>query len=263
MQISSTSNARVRALAKLKQRRGREEEQRFLIEGARELERATEAGIELVEVLFCREFADVERTALVTDLAASGVALLELAPAPFRKIAYREHPDGVIGVAATPAASLQSLEPPPGSITLVAEAIEKPGNLGAMIRTADAAGCHAVIAADPTTDIYNPNVVRAAQGSLFAVPAVTAAPAAVIGWAKRHDVQLVAADPAADRAVWDLDLTSSVAIVIGNEHSGLTPAWTTAATPVRIPMAGSADSLNASVAAAVMLFEAVRQRRQN
>jgi TrmH family RNA methyltransferase len=262
VQISSTSNSRVRALAQLKDRRGRDESGLFLIEGAREIGRAADAGILIKEVLFCRELANIERASMVEALRDQGLPILELAPAPFAKIAYRRHPDGVIGVAHQSALSITDLKPPPDSVTLVAEAIEKPGNLGAMIRTADAAGCAAVIAADPVSDIFNPNVVRAAQGSLFALPVVTAAPAGVISWAKRRQVRLIAAEPAAVTSVWDVDLTGSIAIVIGSEHAGLSAAWQGMVTPAAIPMQGTADSLNASVAAAVLLFEAQRQRRQ-
>jgi TrmH family RNA methyltransferase len=260
VQISSTSNARVRALAKLKDRRSREETGTFLIEGARELERAAAAGVELVEVLFCRELATPRRRELVASLAETGLPVLELAPAPFEKISYRSGADGVAGVALQPDTRLGDLDPPSGSFSLIAESIEKPGNLGAMVRTADAAGAFAVVAADPVADVFNPNVVRAAQGSLFALPVAVAAPAAVIAWAKRRSVRLVAADPAAGVPVWDEDLTGSVGIVVGSEHTGLSAAWREAAAPVVIPMAGTADSLNASAAAAVLLFEAVRQR---
>ena len=193
---------------------------------------------------------------LAESLVGSGVRLTTVSPIAFDKLTMRQNPDGIIAVAPIWTAGLESLE---RDLVLVAEAIEKPGNLGAIFRTADATGACLLIA-DATVDPFNPNVVRASQGALFSVPfAVTDVGTAVV-WVRDHGAVIVAT-PDADTTYWDTDLSGPVSIVIGSEHEGVADEWRTAGTAVRIPMAGDADSLNTSVAAAIVLYEAVRQRR--
>jgi TrmH family RNA methyltransferase len=189
---------------------------------------------------------------------------VEAAAEPFRKAAYRSHPDGLLAVARSFPTGLDRIprrgrRGPP--LLLVVEAIEKPGNLGTMLRTADGAGADAVIVADPATDVFNPNVVRSSQGALFLIPVAVGSTAAVRAALGERGVTAFAASPAAAHDVWDADLTGPTAIVVGSEHAGLSPAWDGGTVGVRLPMAGASDSLNAAAAAAVLLYEAVRQRR--
>jgi len=173
----------------------------------------------------------------------------------FEKLSMRQNPDGIVVVAA---ARLPNLDAIDRSLVLVAEAIEKPGNLGAMFRTADATGA-ALLIADPTVDVFNPNVVRASQGALFSVPFAVVDAATAVRWTGAHGPVYVMM-PGAAVDLWHTDFSGPVSIVVGSEHAGVSAAWKGVGTPIGIPMAGAADSLNASVSAAVVLYEAVRRR---
>ena len=186
----------------------------------------------------------------------------------FAKVAYREHPDGLLAVAPQWKRTLADLalaDPSAGRapFLLVVEAIEKPGNLGTILRSADAAGCDAVIVCDPVTDIFNPNVVRASTGVLFSMPLVVEESARVFAWLRENQIRMVATTPAAESLYTDADLRGPLAVIMGSEQYGLSEFWLQHADlPVRIPMAGQADSLNVAMATIVTLFEAVRQRQQ-
>lgn len=254
--IESASNARILATARLKKRGRREASGLFIVEGRREAERALAAGTTIAEVFLCREYATAGTQTLAEDMAAAGSQLTTTSARAFDKLSMRQHPDGVVAVAPTWDPSIGNLG---SSLTLVAESIEKPGNLGAMFRTADAAGAGLLIV-DPNVDPFNPNVVRASQGALFSVPFAVTDSSTAIGWAL-HRGSLFVGTPDADVEVWDADLRGITSIVIGSEHEGVSGVWLESGSPVRIPMAGLADSLNASVSAAILLFEAVRQNR--
>lgn len=256
--ITSTTNPTVKALADLKTRRARNSSGRFIIEGSRAVARAIEAGVEIDRLVFCPALLDAAGDAVLGRWGAR--ATLEVAEAPFRKIAYRRHPDGLVATAVQFPTDLEHLPAGPNPLYLVAEAIEKPGNLGAMLRTADAAGATGVVVADPTTDVFNPNVVRASQGAIFSVPIAVAPTPTVLAWLEATGVVVVSGRIGADRAYWDVDMSGPTALVVGAEDSGLSAEWADITT-VEIPLHGSADSLNASVAAALLLYEAVRQRR--
>ncbi len=249
--ITSASNPHVRELAKLKTRRGRNAAQRFLIEGARELARAIDAGVIIDEIIFSPALATPEAHAV----ADGAPVVTTVGEAPFEKLSIRQGPDGIVGVAESWAPAPDGIE---SDLVLVAEGTEKPGNLGAMLRTADGAGA-GVVATDPTVDLFNPNVIRASQGSLFTVPVALSDAATVVRWATARG-SVVVLTPDAGSLVWEADLTGRVSIVVGSEHAGVTDRWLDVGTAVRIPMAGEADSLNTSVAAAIVLYEAVRQR---
>jgi RNA methyltransferase, TrmH family len=260
--ITSMSNPRVKHLVRLRNRRDRDAERRFLIEGFRELSRAVAAGVELEEIGFCPSlFLGSNEPALLASAEASGARLVEFAEEPFRKVSYRDRPEGLIALARQFPTSLDRLSLADAPLILVIEAIEKPGNLGTMLRTADAAGVDAVIVCDPTTDPFNPNVVRASLGCLFIVPLAIASTVDSIEWLRAHGVRLLATTPATSLLHWQADYTGACAIAVGSEQYGLSDALLDAAdVGLRIPMHGEADSLNAAMAAGVVLYEAVRQR---
>ncbi len=254
MTITSTGNPRIKALAKLKTARERHRSGQFLIEGDREVQRAVAAGIHVDTLLVCPELPGAEVS------VGADVEMLRVTRDPMRKVAMREHPPGVIAVARQFETDLSRFEPGPNALYLVAESMEKPGNLGAMLRTCDAVGVDGFVAADPATDVFNPNVVRASQGALFSVPVAVATAADTIAWCRDNSVQIVAGYPDAARSLWEVTLTGSTAVLVGAEDVGVSAHWHDAVVPVRIPMYGLSDSLNASVSAAVMLYEARRQR---
>lgn len=251
--ITSAANPHIRTLAEFKGRRGRDAAGRFLIEGSRELGRAIDARIAVEEIILAPALASDAATGIA---AAASVPVRTVGEAPFAKLTVRQNPDGIIGVASTWSPGLDTID---RDLVLIAEAIEKPGNLGAMLRTADAAGA-GVVVADPTVDPFNPNIVRASQGALFTVPVAVTDAAAARTWAIDRGPVFVTT-PGADRTLWDVELTGAIAIVVGSEHAGVGESWLEVGTPVRIPMAGNVDSLNASVAAAIVLYEAIRQRQ--
>jgi len=186
---------------------------------------------------------------------------VEATPAVLAKVAFGDRSDGIVAIVETPAISLDDLHLSDDPLVVVVEGVEKPGNLGAVLRTADAAGADAVVAADARTDPFNPNAIRASLGTIFTVPVVAATSSDVAAWLSQHGIRAVAAIVGAPRTHIDADLTGPLAIVLGSEADGLGQTWrTTAVDGVSIPMAGVADSLNVSIAAAVLLFEAVRQR---
>lgn len=260
--ITSLQNPRIKQLVKLRDRRPRDEAGVFLVEGYREVRRALEKGVKLTELYYSPEwFLGENEPALIEQAASSGARLFELTKDAFQKVAYRERPDGLLAVAPQWRRSLAELSLPDLPFLLVVEAIEKPGNLGTILRSADAAGCHAVIVCDPVTDIFNPNVVRASTGVLFSVPLVVSDSQSVHAWLKEKRIRTIATTPAAEVLYSNADLRGPLAVIMGSEQYGLSDFWLKSADlPVRIPMAGQADSLNVAMATIITLFEAVRQR---
>jgi TrmH family RNA methyltransferase len=257
----------------------------FLVEGYRQIRRALEKGVGLTELYIAPEwYLGENEPALIAEAEAAGAKVFELTKDAFAKVAYRERPDGLLAVAPQWRRTLENLDrivagvadpgsekdSRPGSATpptakppflLVVEAIEKPGNLGTILRSADAAGVDALIVCDPVTDLFNPNVVRASTGVLFSVPVVIASSAEVRPWLKARGIRAVATTPAATALHTDTDLRGPLAIVMGSEQYGLSDYWLKESdAQVRIPMAGQADSLNVAMATIITLFEAVRQR---
>lgn len=270
--ITSLQNPRIKFLVRLRDRRPRDEAGVFLVEGYRQIRRALDRHVPLTELFFSPEwFLGENEPALLAEAAAAGAQLFELSRDAFGKVAYRERPDGLLAVApqwrhtlADLALRLEAAAGPPAALPpflLVVEAIEKPGNLGTILRSADAAGVHALIVCDPVTDLFNPNVVRASTGVLFSVPVVIAPGAEVRTWLKGRGIRSVATTPAAPALYTDVDLRGPLAIIMGSEQYGLSEPWLQEADErVRIPMAGQADSLNVAMAALITVFEAVRQR---
>jgi RNA methyltransferase, TrmH family len=255
--ITSTANPRVKDLVRLRRRRHREERGETLVEGYEELSLALSAGVRPVAVYHCPELARPGQREALGERAE-----LVLVSAPvFEKIAYRESPDGWLAVFPAVRTGLADLRPGAEPLILVCEGVEKPGNLGAMLRTADAAGVAAVIATDPGTDWSNPNVIRASKGAVYAVPVVSAGAADVLEWLAARAIPVLAATPEAATPYTELDLRGPLAIAVGAEKHGLSEPWLAAAAHrALIPMHGHVDSLNVSTSAAILLYEAVRQR---
>jgi TrmH family RNA methyltransferase len=261
--ITSRQNPRIKELVKLRDRGPRDEAGLFLVEGYRGIRRALEKNVALAELYFSPGwFLGENENALIEQAGAAGATLFEVSKEAFEKIAYRERPDGLLAVAPQWRRTLADLrEMGPEPFLLVVEAIEKPGNLGTILRSADAAGCNAVIVCDPVTDLFNPNVVRASTGVLFSVPCVVEEGPAVLAWLREKRIRVVATTPAAETLHSNADLRGPLAIVMGSEQYGLSEFWLkNSDLTVRIPMAGQADSLNVAMATIVTLFEAVRQR---
>ncbi len=260
--ITSLQNPRVKQLVKLRERRERDDAGLFLIEGYREIRRALEKGIHPKEFYFCPDwFLGENEPALIEQAQQAGAQLFELSKDAFAKVAYRERPDGLLAVAAQWRRGLADLALSPHPFLLVVEAIEKPGNLGTILRSADAAGCDAVIVCDPVTDIFNPNVVRASTGVLFSVPVAIADSQTMHAWLREKGIRIVATTPDTPHLYTQTDLRGPLAIVMGSEQYGLSEFWLKESNAlVRIPMAGQADSLNVAMATIITLFEAVRQR---
>ena len=261
--INSPANPRVKAVLKLRQRAHRDEQGLMLVEGYREIKRALDNGYRPGQLFFCEEMflKGTGEPVLIERCRALGAEVLACGAAAFARLAYRERPEGLLAVGPQVRRTLADLALPPRALVVVAEAIEKPGNLGTILRSADAAGVHAVIVCDRCTDLHNPNVVRASTGMLFAVPVAEADGAATRAWLRARAFAILAATPHADKLHTEVDLTGNVALVVGAEQYGLSEAWLQAADlRVRIPMLGQADSLNVSAAATILLYEAVRQR---
>jgi TrmH family RNA methyltransferase len=260
--ITSLQNPRLKRLVRLRDRRQRDEEKAFLVEGYREVRRALEKKVAMEELYYCPDwYLGENEPALLEQAAGAGAKLFELSKEAFAKVAYRERPDGILAVAPQWRRTLESLTLPSVPFLLVVEAIEKPGNLGTILRGADAAGCDAVIVCDPVTDLFNPNVVRASTGVLFSVPCAVEESGAVLTWLKKRGIRSVATTPSAAKLYTETDLKGPLAVVMGSEQYGLSEFWLKSADQsVRIPMAGQADSLNVAMAALITLFEAVRQR---
>jgi len=260
--ITSSANPRVRAVIRLRDRGPRDETGLTIIDGARELLRALDAGIEVREGFTCASLLRASDARLAAARLRSGPApCWEVSPAVFTRAAFGDRAEGVLAVVRTPGTALDRLQLPAEPLVLVAEAVEKPGNLGAILRSADGAGVDAVIAASPRTDLFNPNAIRASVGTIFALPLAAAPTGTVLDWLRSQRIRIVTARPDARQLAGDADLTGAVAIVVGTEAEGLSDGWAgPGIEAIRLPMLGVADSLNVAAASAVLLYEARRQR---
>lgn len=237
----------------------------MLIEGYREISRALDNGHPIIELYFCEaRFQGVNNPTLLDRARAAGAMLISCDTIAFDKMAYRDRPDGLLALAPPVRVMLDKIPAADCPFIVVAEAIEKPGNLGTILRSADAAGVDAVLVCDRCTDINNPNVVRASVGTLFSLPVVETSSEEALAWLRSHGIQTVAATPHADMLYSNADLSRPTAIIVGTEQYGLSSRWMESAdVNVRIPMLGQADSLNVASAATILLYETVRQRSRN
>ena len=262
-ELTSPANPKIKYVVKLRSCSTREETGEMIVEGFRECRRALDNGYRPRAIFHCPDLylKNENEAQLVADAERAGADVFTCSKSAFVKMAYKERPDGLLMTGPHVARRLSDLELPPNSLVIVTESIEKPGNLGTILRSADAAKVAAVIVCDRTTDIHNPNVVRASTGTMFSVPIVEATSDEALNWLKAKGFKVLAATPHAEKLHFEVDLTGNVAIALGAEQYGLTAKWMDGAElRVRIPMLGLADSLNVSAAATILVYEAVRQR---
>ena len=262
LKIESLQNPRVKAAVKLRKSNVRRQTGQTLVEGFREIQRATTNGWNFTELYYCPElYLDRGAPELVSYIQTDGTPVFQCSETAFRKMSYRDTPDGLLALSPLVGKPLGGLELPPNPLILIAENLEKPGNLGTILRTADATGVDAVIVCGHKTDLNNPNVIRASIGSLFFMAVAEASTAETLQWLKQRGILSIAAVPEATMQYTKADMRGGIAIVVGAEDEGLTQAWVDGADlKVGIPMLGKNDSLNVSTAAAVLLYEAIRQR---
>ena len=261
--ITSLQNPRVKHVVRLRDRAGRDEARELLIEGSRALRRALDCDYRPQTVYFCAElFQEEGEETILNDAASGGAELWPVSAAVLRKMAYRDRPEGIIAVGPYLTQRPEDLLLSDCPLLVVVVNVEKPGNLGAILRSADAVGADGIIVCDPHTDVHNPNVVWASTGTIFRVPIAETSFAEALAWLRQHGIRVLAATPHAAAEYTGVDLRSPVAIIVGSEQAGLDRTWLDAADLcVRIPMLGLADSLNVATATTILLYEALRQRR--
>lgn len=253
--ITSGQNPKIKHLLLLQQKSAeRRKTGLFVVEGRRELEHCIEAGYEVESVFVSEDFREAQ-------LTLADVPCYEVSRAVYEKIAYRGSTEGVVAVVRERRLTLSDLQLGEHPLIVVLERVEKPGNLGAVLRSADAAKADAVIVCDPLTDLFNPNLIRSSIGAVFTVPCVACSSEECIAFLQARGIQILTAQLQDSKLYYDTGMRCGTAIVMGTESTGLTNQWRQAATAhIRIPMLGRLDSLNVSVSAAILLFEAVRQR---
>lgn len=265
--LTSAQNPRIKQIVHLRERKERDLSQLFLIEGYRELLRAVDKKQKIEALFFCPElFLGENEPALIQRISQQGAQVYQCPEQLFRKFSYRDRPDGLVAVAPQFHHQLDDLKRTLTSadpaLLVVAEAIEKPGNLGTILRSSDAVGVDGVIVCDRCTDIFNPNVVRASVGTLFTLPVLETEGEETLAWLKDNRISILAATPSAALEYTKVDMTKPLAIAVGTEQLGLSERWMkNADLQVRIPMHGVADSLNVAMATTLLLYEAVRQRK--
>jgi RNA methyltransferase, TrmH family len=264
MIITSRQNPKIKAAAALRRRRDREHTSLTLVDGYEELATAQASGTTIETLFYCPDLmGSDEQKQHVMHLLGSGIEAYELSRDVFEKIAYREGPDGWLAVVPAPKTSLTDIAVGDNPLILICEAVEKPGNLGAMLRTADAAGADAVISVSGVTDWGNPNIIRASKGAVFAVPVAAAEPQETFDWLKSNGIAMIASTPDTEKLFTEPNMRGGVAVTVGSEKYGHSQVWLDHAdSKVRIPMAGKVNSLNVATSAALLLYEAVRQRHE-
>lgn len=254
--ITSVQNERIKEIIRLRKPRERRKQDLIIIEGRQEIELARQAGLEIVELFYCQDFAGNKKIVSLPEEIITPVV-----PAVFEKISYRENPDGFLALARPKYLELEKIKLSKNPLVIILESLEKPGNLGAILRSADAAGADAVIVANPKTDIYNPNVIRASLGTIFTNQVAVGGVEEIKQWLAKNKIKSLAATPEAKKIYTEADYKGAVAIIMGEEHPGLSKDWLEKVDEkIKIPMRGKIDSLNVSASTAIILFEAVRQR---
>ena len=265
-QITSLQNPKIKLLTALQQKSSeRRKAGLFVVGGQQELQHCISAGYEIDTVFYCPELTshgDRPSVSLTSQGDRPRVRCFEVSREVYEKVAYRGSTEGVIAEVRTRNLQLDDLRLGEHPLIVVLESVEKPGNLGAILRSADASGVDAVVVCDPLTDLYNPNLIRSSVGAAFTVPCVACSSDECIAFLKQRGIKILTAQLQDSHLYYDTDMTCGTAIVMGTEHDGLTDQWRQAADAhIRIPMLGQIDSLNVSVSAAILMFEAVRQRQ--
>lgn len=259
--ITSLRNPKVRNLQKLRKPSERRQQKVILTEGLREIKAAVSAGFQADSVYYCQELMEQEKVVTVLGNALNNAQTFSVSQKVFSEIALRDNSDGLIVLFHEKLSTFDDIKLSKNPLLIVLESVEKPGNLGAVLRTADAAGVDAVLVCDPQTDIFNPNVVRASLGAVFLIPVVAASSQEVIRFLKQHAITSFATALTATHSCYHCDFTQASAIVMGAEATGLSELWLSEADEkILIPMRGKVDSLNVSAATAIVVFEALRQR---
>jgi len=258
--ISSTKNPKIRNFRLLQKSRERKKQGLFIVEGSKEVERAITAGYLFDHIFVCKELF---KGNFNSSSIFAGIQMDIVTAEVYAHIAYRKDSEGIVGWGIPRDHDIYGIELSKNPLIIVLESVEKPGNLGAILRTAEAAGVDAVIICDPQTDLYNPNVVRSSLGGLFSVQCGVGASSDVIQWLKRNKIMIYCTSLDSSKAYYDIDFTESAAIVMGTEATGLSEAWLAESSQnIIIPMNGSVDSMNVSVSTGIVLFEALRQRKK-
>ncbi|MBF0486173.1 MAG: RNA methyltransferase [Candidatus Omnitrophica bacterium] len=259
--LTSPDNSGVKRVVRLRTKKSRDAKNLTIVEGVRELRRAVDAGLRFECVYICREGVYHCPEEIVAYLEARRVRVIDTSCSVFDKIAYGDRTEGVLGLCEQPQLKLSDLKLRENPLIVVMESVEKPGNLGGVLRTSDGAGVDALLVCDETTDVYNPNVVRASLGAVFSVPTVSCSSREALEFFKARGIKTFAAVVQAEDFYFLKNMTGAVAIVMGSEQKGLSDFWIkNADEKVRIPMMGQVDSLNVSVSAAILIYETVRQR---
>lgn len=260
--ISSFQNPKIKKLLQLQQKSSeRRKEGLFVVEGQRELMHCVNAGMVVDSIFYCPEIIGAHSYNDAIGSFPENARCFEVTHDVYEKIAYRGSTEGIVAEIRTKRLSLNDLKLKSNPLIVVLESVEKPGNLGAILRSADAAGVDAVIVCDPLTDLYNPNLIRSSIGAIFTVPCIACSTDECIAFLKQHGITILTAQLQDSHLYYDTDMRRGTAIIMGTEATGLTPAWRKAADAhIRIPMLGKLDSLNVSVSAAILMYEAVRQR---
>ncbi len=258
--ITSAQNPKIKRLLQLQQKSSeRRKAGLFVVEGIREVERCVEKGYEINTIFYLNKPMAENVSGIIEK--NKGIKLFEVSPTIYEKIAYRGSTEGIIAEVKTKDKTLNDLNLSENPLVVVLESVEKPGNLGAILRSADAAGADALIVCDPLTDLYNPNLIRNSTGAIFSMPCVACTSEECIKFLKENNIQILTAQLQDSELYYNTDMKRGTAIVMGTEATGLTDIWRKAADAhIRIPMLGITDSLNVSVSAAILLYEAVRQR---
>lgn len=262
--ITSVQNPKVKSVLHLAKASNRKEQNLFIAEGYREINLAAQAGFQFQFIFYCREIGTSDEIrALVKSISAKTI-VYEVSAAVFEKVAYRENSDGILAVAVPKHLGLSDLSPAATPLIVVLEKVEKPGNLGAVLRTADAAQVDAVLVCDPLTDIYNPNVIRSSIGCIFSSKVVCCTSQEALSWLRKCGIKSYAAALTAKSWYHETSMTGATAIVMGTEADGLSDFWLKGCdAQIKIPMLGQIDSLNVSNATAILVYEAMRQRNFN
>ncbi|MBF0385957.1 MAG: RNA methyltransferase [Candidatus Omnitrophica bacterium] len=260
--ITSLQNPKIKDIVRLRDSKGREETGLTLIDGVREIRRAIDAGVSFTELFLCREvLGDYEEFDLVKKFLLMRKPVYEAPAGVFNKIIYGNRNEGVLAVCKQPKKNLEAINLSKQPLIIIVESVEKPGNLGAILRSADAAGVDAVLITDTKTDLYNPNVIRSSIGTVFNVSSVVTNNEGALKFIKSNNIKIFAASPEASMLYVEADFRKPTAIILGSEEAGLSIFWKDHADyKMKIPMRGKGDSLNVSSTAAILVYEALRQR---